>query len=85
MPTTTATTLRMKILPLIAAVVLIAFALTIGLLTYQATTQQKEITLKYTEQLARTQLLAQHGAAALWVRQIGSFARSQPLFLTNIS
>ena len=54
MPTTTATTLRMKILPLIAAVVLIAFALTIGLLTYQATTQQKEVTLKYTEQLART-------------------------------
>jgi methyl-accepting chemotaxis protein len=54
MPASTATTLRMKVLPLIAAVVLIAFALTIGFLTYEATTLQKDVTLKYTEQLART-------------------------------
>ncbi len=54
MQATTATTLRMKILPLIAAVVLIGFALTIGLLTYQATALQKGVTLQYTEQLART-------------------------------
>ena len=44
----------MKVLPLIAAIVLVAFALTIGLLTYQASTLQKAVVLKYTEQLART-------------------------------
>ena len=33
----------------------------------------------------RTQLQAQHPSAPLWVRQIGSFARSEPLLLTSIS
>ncbi len=33
----------------------------------------------------RTALFTQHGALPLWVRQIGSFARSEPLFLTNLS
>jgi hypothetical protein len=33
----------------------------------------------------RAQLQAQHPGALLWVRQIGSFARSQPLLLTSIS
>lgn len=33
----------------------------------------------------RTQLQAQHPGALLWVRQIGSFARSEPLLLTSIS
>lgn len=54
MPARTSVSLRMKVLPLIAAIVLVAFALTIGLLTYQASTLQKAVVLKYTEQLART-------------------------------
>ncbi|MDD2878904.1 MAG: methyl-accepting chemotaxis protein [Rhodoferax sp.] len=44
----------MKVLTLTATVVLVAFALTIGLLTQQATTLQKEVILQYTEQLALT-------------------------------
>lgn len=51
---TTTTTLQMRVLPLIAALVLASFTLTIGWLTYQATTQQKKVIHQYAEQLART-------------------------------
>lgn len=55
MPTKPTTTLKIKALTLTAVIVLMAFTLTIGLLTYQATTMQKEMVLQYTGQLAKTQ------------------------------
>ena len=49
-----AISLRLKVLTLIAAVVLIAFTVTIGVLTHQASTQQTDANNQYAEQLART-------------------------------
>jgi len=49
-----ALSLRTKVLTLIALVVVLAFTLTIGVLTWQASALQTEVSGQYLEQLART-------------------------------